>query len=171
MSHSPTPGCYVQKISTAVPQRFLTQKQTAQILAETCINQRSAKLLNRIVRLTGIRKRHLAALDFQSSLDDEQGIYRTSQRQPCGPGMGARTAMFDKACGPLIRNLLSPFSPRSLADVDVLVTVSCTHASSPGLERPIFAHSNVPRWVDRWNLGFMGCSAALAATRLVHQAA
>ena len=170
MSHNSAPGCYIQRIHTAVPQRFLTQEQTEQLLAETCINQRSVKLLNRIVRLTGIRKRHLAALDFQSSLDDEHGIYRASQRQPCGPGMGARTAMFDEACGPLIRNLLSPFSPRSLADVDMLVTVSCTHASSPGLEQPVFAHSSVPHCVDRWNLGFMGCSAALAAIRLVHRA-
>ncbi len=169
MSRTPKAACYVQKISTAVPQHFFTREQTERMLAETCINQRSAKLLKRIVRLTAIEKRHLAVLDFQSSLDDEQGIYRTCREQPSGPGMGARTAMFDKACGPLIRKVLSPFPSERLGNIDILITVSCTHASSPGLERPVFAQSNVPHCVDRWNLGFMGCSAALAAIRLVHQ--
>jgi predicted naringenin-chalcone synthase len=55
--------------------------------------------------------------------------------------------------------------------VDTLVTVSCTHASSPGLEQPILRHTPVPPTVDRWTLGFMGCSAGLAAVRLVHQRA
>jgi len=85
--------------------------------------------------------------------------------------MGARTATFDKAAGPLVLRALGGFSHEQLKGVDTLVTVSCTHASSPGLERPIFGRTPVPPSVDRWNLGFMGCSAALAGLRLAQQRA
>jgi len=36
------------------------------------------------------------------------------------------------------------------------------------LERPILTHTPVPASAQRWNLGFMGCSAGLAGIRLVH---
>lgn len=163
-------GCYVQQIVTAVPPRCLQQHETAALLQGANINARSTRLVQRLTRLTGIDKRHLAALDFQSALDDEVGIYRPSCRQPAGPGMGARSALFDAAAEPLVRDVVRGFRPQSLlTNVEALVTVSCTHASSPGLERAVFAHSAVPRCVQRWNLGFMGCSAALAAMRLAFQ--
>lgn len=162
--------CYVHRITTALPRQALEQAQAEERLPGTCRNRRSEKLLQRINRLTGIKKRHLAILDFQSTLHDQKGIYRPSIEQPEGPGMAARTAMFDQAAGPLVQRLLKDFPPESLTNIDTLVTVSCTHASSPGLEQPVFAHSTVPVGVQRWNLGFMGCSAALAAIRLIHRA-
>lgn len=164
------PGCYVHQIATAVPARTLEQHEAEALLQGANINSRSARLLKRLTRLTGIRKRHLAALDFQAALDDGVGIYRPSSRQPGGPGMAARTALFDTAARPLVRDLLSQLSGQRLARADLLVTASCTHASSPGLERAVFADCAIPRSVQRWNLGFMGCSAALAAMRLVFQA-
>ena len=88
MNRGPQTPCYVQKITTAVPPLFIRREQTEQILSETCVNARSARLLKRIVRLTGIEKRHLAILDFQTSLEDAGGIYRATPSQPLGPGMG-----------------------------------------------------------------------------------
>jgi prepilin-type processing-associated H-X9-DG protein len=82
--------------------------------------------------------------------------------------MGARMALFDRVSGPLVTRALADFAPAGLADVDTLVTVSCTHATAPGLERPILTQTPVRSSVHRWNLGFMGCSAGLAAMRLVH---
>jgi len=162
--------CFVHQIGTAVPEIALNVEQSAQLLADSCINPRSAKLLQRIVRLTGIEKRHLAALDFQGDRGTDV-LYRLPSEQPGGPGMGARTAAFEQAAGPLVLRALGSFSPERLAEVDTLVTASCTHASSPGLERPILTRTPVPSSVDRWNLGFMGCSAGLAGVRLVHRRA
>jgi predicted naringenin-chalcone synthase len=81
--------------------------------------------------------------------------------------MGARNALFDDAARDLVCRAANAV-PRELFDeVQTLVTVSCTHASSPGLERPLFEHAGLSPGVHRWNLGFMGCSAGLAALRLV----
>lgn len=159
-------ACYVQGIGTAVPEHAIEAPEAVKLFRQACINRRSEKLLERIIRLAGIERRFLAALAWQGEPDS---LYQPTQRQPQGPGMRARTAMFDQAAGPLVLRALGAFSPQELAAVKSLVTVSCTHASSPGLERPIFERTPVPASVDRWNLGFMGCSAALAAVRLIYR--
>ena len=163
--------CYVHRITTAVPQRSLDREQSAELLLQTCPDARSARLFRRILRLSGIEKRYLAALDFQSDLGEDEAFYRSATEHLHGPGMAARTAMFDKASRPLVRRVLADFRAEALAQINTLITVSCTHASAPGLEHPIFEASAVPASVDRWNLGFMGCSAGLAAMRLRHRMA
>jgi len=164
-------ACYVQGIGTAVPAQSVDARQSVELFRQTCRDPRIARMLPRIVRLTGIERRHVAVLDPQFAPGGAEALYRSLSEQPEGPGMGARTAVFEKVSGPLVRRALDEFSPAQLGRVDTLITVSCTHASAPGLERPIFNQTAVRPTVDRWNLGFMGCSAALAAMRLVHQTA
>lgn len=171
MNAPPTSACYVQQIATAVPEKWLDKEHGADLLVQSCADPRNAKLLQRVARLTGIERRHLAALDYQFDGGEGNSLYRRPDRQPRGPGMTARTEAFHKASGPLVQRALAALPPDALARIESLVTVSCTHASAPGLELPILTHSPVPPTVDRWNLGFMGCSAALAAMRLIHQTA
>lgn len=166
MSLDPQGDCYVHAIGTAVPERCLEPDEAVRVLSEGCPSRRSLKLLERIIRLTGVQRRYLAALDFQDL--GAESLYRPSADQPLGPGMAARTEMFQQAAGPLVGRALEVFAPEELAQVEALITVSCTHASSPGLEKPVFDRTSVPASVGRWNLGFMGCSAALAGIRLVH---
>ena len=171
MSESHPPECYVHGIATAVPQRWLDCEQSAELLKQGCVSPRSAKLFQRIARLTGIEKRHLAVLDYLDDKDGRSPFNRPTNGHPGGPGMAARTALFDLAAAPLIKRVLSGFAPDTLARVSTLATATCTQAASPGLEQPIFKHSAVPSSAQRWNLGFMGCSAGLAAMRLFHRAA
>lgn len=163
--------CYIQGLGTAVPERWLTAEQSGQLLSRTCPSPRGARLLRRIAPLTGIERRHLAALDYTDQGQGDSRLYRPAREQPLGPGMEARNALFDAAAEALVCRALSKFSHERLARVGTLVTASCTHASAPGLERPILTHTPVPASVQRWNLGFMGCSAGLAAIRLVLQTA
>ena len=163
-------SCYVHDIRIAVPESSLRTSDAPRALAGTCISRKGARLLERLAPLTGIERRHLAILDFQMSLDQPDGLYGPASEQPHGPGMTARSAAFDSASDRLLRQLLARFPSSTLADVKALITVSCTHASSPGLERAVFEHARLSTQVHRWNLGFMGCSAALAAMRLVASA-
>ena len=163
--------CYVQYIGTAVPEKWLDKEHGADLLKQSCADPRNAKLLQRIARLTGIEKRYLAALEYQFDGPDGKSLYRLPSHQPQGPGMGARTAAFQKSSGPIVQRALSELLAESLAGIDTLVTVSCTHASAPGLEMPVLTGTPVRPSVDRWNLGFMGCSGALAAMRLIHKTA
>lgn len=169
MSEMAKSAWFVRGIGTAVPEQSVNAAQSAQLLEPTCKNQRSARLLHRIAPLTGIEKRHVVALDYQYSDDSNSPLYRPAAEQPQGPGMSERNSLFQKASVPLITNALSAFSPHDLARVGSLITATCTHASAPGLEQPILAHTPVPASAHRWNLGFMGCSAGLAAMRLVQR--
>lgn len=126
-------------------------------------------MLSRITRLTGIEARHLIALNHHAYSAGDKALYHPAERQPHGPGMGARTRVFDQEAGPLILQSLNDFSRESLARVAALITVTCTQAASPGLDLPILTHTAVPSIVHRWNLGFMGCSAGLAGVRLAHR--
>ena len=157
--------CYLHGIGTALPAKSLSAEQSAELLKQGCLTPRSAKLFQRIARLTGIEKRHLAVLDHLE--DESEGLYQPASKQPDGPGMSARTALFDRAAGPLITQALTSFFADRLAHVQTLVTVTCTHAASPGLEQHVLA-AGVPTTAQRWNLGFMGCSGSLAAIRLIH---
>lgn len=169
MDHSAC--CYLHGVGTAVPARWLDAQSSYELFRQACHSERTARLLRRVVRLTGIDRRHLAVLDYQFDAQGRDAIYRPVAEQPHGPGMGVRNALFERAAAPLVREALSAFPAPLLAGVGTLITASCTHASSPGLERPVFRHSAVPHTADRWNLGFMGCSAALAALRLVRRLA
>lgn len=163
------PSCYIHNIGTAVPESSISSDESAQLLRITCPSPRSAKLLTRIAPLTGIEKRHLIALNHHPYSAGERALYHPVDRQPNGPGMGARTKVFEQEAGPLMLQALSGLSRESLNRVATLITVTCTQAASPGLDLPILTHTLIPQSVHRWNLGFMGCSAGLAGVRLVHQ--
>jgi prepilin-type processing-associated H-X9-DG protein len=164
-------ACYVQQIGTAVPEYTLGPQESVELFRHTCRDTRTARLLPRVVRLTGIQRRHLCVLDPQIAPFTPNALFRPLDEQPHGPGMGARMAQFERLAGPLVLQTLHHFDAADLADVDTLITVSCTHALAPALERPLLTRTPLRPGIDRWNLGFMGCSAGLAAMRLVHQMA
>jgi prepilin-type processing-associated H-X9-DG protein len=162
------PKCYVQEIATAVPEQCLDQAANIGLLKQGCADARSARMLERLARLTGIERRHLAVLKYQPPGREDEWLYRRAAVQPRGPGMESRTAAFRGLADPLVLRAVGQLSPEALRQTDTLVTVTCTHAGSPGLEQPILTGTPVPSTVDWWNLAFMGCSAALAGVRLVH---
>lgn len=169
MSISTEKGCFIHGIGVAVPDRSLSCHESADLFQQATPNSRSARLLARVARLTGIEKRHLAALNQQGENLGAEKLYLPVSEQPHGPGMSARTRAFEREAAPLVLRAISELPVEALSAVQTLVTVSCTHASSPGLELPILTCTPIPGTVHRWNLGFMGCSAGLAAIRLVHQ--
>ncbi|HKQ47908.1 MAG TPA: 3-oxoacyl-[acyl-carrier-protein] synthase III C-terminal domain-containing protein [Phycisphaerae bacterium] len=160
---------YIHALATAVPEAALTTQNAAKLLADICPDARTARLMAKLLPHTGIERRHLAALETQASLDEPDGLYRRAVDQLRGPGMHARSQAFDEASNRLVARLLRPMASEELSAVASLITVCCTHASSPGLEQAVFKGTTVPHGVERWNLGFMGCSAALAAMRLAHR--
>jgi predicted naringenin-chalcone synthase len=163
--------CFIESVVTAVPDQFMDQGTGCSVLAPACTDPRTVRLMQRVIRLTGVERRYLAALDHQPPDREAERLYRPASVQPAGPGMGARTAAFRTSAGPLVLKAISQLPAGLLESVQTLVTVTCTHASSPGLEEVVLAQTPVPATVDRWNLGFMGCSGGLAGLRLVHQTA
>lgn len=149
----------------ATPHATLASADAADAYRRAFPDEAMARRVRRLARLTGIAQRPLVVLEEQ---DPERFLYQPADAQPGGPGMGARNALFLPAANRLIDALVEQLPAESLADVGHLVTVTCTHAGSPGLEQAWVQPGRVRRDVQRWNLGFMGCSAGLAGLRLVH---
>ncbi|RMF85500.1 MAG: type III polyketide synthase [Planctomycetota bacterium] len=161
-------ACYIHDITTATPGLALHRDDALTLLGPAFQNARTARLARRLIRLTEIEKRYLAVLEHQVGTVGRSPLYLPAEEQPNGPTMGARNRLFAEESAKLVRQVLDGLSHASLKKIDVLVTCSCTHASSPGLEHTILTGSPVPATCSRWNLGFMGCSAALAGLRLAH---
>lgn len=158
---------YIHGIATAVPRHALTQDQALARMQIACRDSRTHRVIRRIARQSTILKRHCAVLEWQD-VTDGAPLYGPASEQPLGPGMGVRNALFEPAARDLVRRAFDSLPVESIEDIGTLVTASCTHASSPGLERPLFEQTGLSPAIQRWNLGFMGCSAGLAALRLVH---
>lgn len=157
---------YIRKIETAVPPHGLSQAEIAQRMEIAYDDRRALRFLQKLARRTEIEQRHLSALAFQDDTAENSPLYRAVEEQPAGPGMGARGQAFDIAAPALMRDLLAESAKSQAASLRNLITVSCTHASSPGIEAPIAEQLALSPEVNHWHLGFMGCSAGLAALRL-----
>lgn len=158
---------FIHDIATAVPDTAIGSAESAALFQQACRDKRTQRLLPRLARLTGIERRYLAALTPEFAPYSPNALYRTIAEQPNGPGMGARMRAFDIAVDPLVARLVAGLPRERLAEVELLITASCTHATAPGLEKPLLAHAPIRHSVSRWNLGFMGCSAGLAGLRML----
>ncbi|MHC5109427.1 MAG: beta-ketoacyl-[acyl-carrier-protein] synthase family protein [Planctomycetota bacterium] len=156
---------FIQAIGTAVPGTFVTQDEAVAQMQTILDDPRTHRVIQRAARQSTIEKRHLAILEH---LANGERFYRPASEQPGGPRMGIRNAFFDSATETLLQEAWHSLSFESQPPFHTLVTASCTHASSPGLERPLFDDIGLSPDIQRWNLGFMGCSAGLAALRLAH---
>jgi predicted naringenin-chalcone synthase len=157
---------FIHGIGTAVPDRAMTQGEAVSFMESVFEDPRLRRLIRRVSRQSDIAERHLAALAWQDTAD-RLPFYPSARVQPFGPGMGVRSALFDVAANDLVRRSIDDIPTAPFDAIQTLVTVSCTHASSPGLEQPVFECTSLPHDIQRWNLGFMGCSAGLAAVRLI----
>ncbi len=157
---------YIHAIGVAAPENIVTQDEVVAALSQVYSSERTMKLLRRLAKVSCVNTRCLAGFASRPGAE-EAPLYRPASEQPHGPTMGARNMRFEATAAPLVKSVLEQLPQNALPQVEALVTVSCTHASSPGLERPIFDHAPLPLTVDRWNLGFMGCSAALSGLRLI----
>lgn len=158
---------YIQEIAIATPEIGIGPSESVDLFKQACRDKRTVRLLPRLAKLTGIERRYLAALTPEFAPYTPKALYRPIAEQPNGPGMGERMRVFEAVTGPLMERMVSGLTRERLAEIDLLITASCTHATAPGIEKPLFAHAPLRTGVSRWNLGFMGCSAGLAGLRML----
>ncbi len=162
-------ACYLHDIATAVPPEFAELPQTLAYLRQFIPGERALPRVRRILEAAGVRKRHFAALRLQADRPEAERLYPPFSTAPDGPTTEQRLAHFDDLAVPLIDDLLAQLPRDIWSDIRRLITVNCTSAASPGLERLILRGRPIHRRADRWNIGFMGCSAGLAGLRLTRQ--
>jgi predicted naringenin-chalcone synthase len=157
-------GLTILGIGTAVPKHGLTQARAAELASFVAGSTgRDAERLEQLYGLTGIRRRHIAALD------EDGGVPEPFLVPGEGPTTAWRMARYEEAALPLGRDAcIAALSEARLESraVTHLVTVSCTGFSAPGLDLGLIRELRLDPTVERTNVGFMGCHGALNGLRV-----
>lgn len=155
-------------IATRVPGLPVPQAKIAErMIACLAPGDRDTRRIRELYRRSGIDTRHTVLPDFITS---EAFLFGAAGSGPPPPLTGDRNALYVDAA----MKLAVDAAHEALAIVDGpaavthVVTASCTgfHAPEPATE--LVRCCRLAADVERYHLGFMGCSAAFPALRLAH---
>jgi alpha-pyrone synthase len=158
---------YINRIACAVPDHDI-HEAFKRFAATVLANNHDRTLFERMAARAQIDKRWscLTAAPLGSNdCIDAEGFYRIDQF----PTTAVRMRRYELEAPDLAERavLRLNLGPRSHAITHLLVT-SCTGFYAPGLDLDIIQRCGLNTSVERTNVGFMGCNAAMNALKLAH---
>ena len=163
---------FIHHIETLVPENTSTQDVLARQFGTWARDPAMARIIQHMFRRSGIGRRYSVVPDFVET--ERAELFReNADGQLIEPSTQARNRVFRKSAGPMVVELAqrlvdgaAGFGPE---DVTHVITVSCTGFMNPGPDFSIVTELGLSPTVERYNLGFMGCYAALPALRMARQ--
>lgn len=160
---------FIQKIATSVPDYSYLQddlrERMKSLIASTDLQRR---VIHQIYSNSGIKTRHSILDDFRNEGVPE--LYFNGHGTL--PGTGMRNKLYEKRGRELYietaRKLLQGTDAPS-GEITHLITISCTGFYSPGPDYDIIKNLNLNPNIERYNLGFMGCYAAIPGLKMAYQ--
>lgn len=163
-------------LAAAVPQAATTQEESlkcAQLLHHRTPDQK--KWLSSVYAGSGIRTRHMtvprtAMEDVLRGTRESESIWLPDgHNDDAGPTTAERMEAFREAAGPLAleasRRAIHE-SGLNAAEITHLVVVTCTGFAAPGIDLALTTGLQLMPTVQRTQVGFMGCHAALNGLRV-----
>jgi predicted naringenin-chalcone synthase len=150
---------HIDGMGTALPLHGISQ-QKACAIAQQGLTDRQSRLLATIYRKSAITRRHTVLLDQEDGTTPFYDLAGTNE----GPGTQQRMDRFAREAIPLAVQAAGKALANANCPADAVthvITVSCTGFFSPGIDREMIEALQLPRSVNRTNIGFMGCHAAL----------
>lgn len=159
---------YLHHVATAVPGVAYRQDAIEALMREWIGgDRRTERLLARIYRHSGIRKRHSVISDF---LPDADGPFLGAARGEDPPGTGLRNDLYraeaTRLYADLARQAVASAPGIETGDISHVITVSCTGFFAPGPDYVVVRALGLPGSTERYHVGFMGCFAAFPALRM-----
>ncbi len=159
---------HINRIGTAVPENDIHLAFTA--FARTLLpDNKTQKIFDRMAERTAIEHRYSILAPGNPALGqiDSAGLYRRGRF----PGTAARMAMYETHALALALEAIDALGlPSDRQVITHLIVASCTGFTAPGLDLQLSEKLGLRSDVQRTIVGFMGCSAAVPALRLAHQA-
>ncbi len=163
---------FIHQIATHVPSNTATQEDLAVKFGAWARDAGTARVIGHVFRRTGIHRRYSVLPDFtepdRAELFREESDGRLSEATTQD-----RNRVYGRFAAPicvqLARELLGEDSSFRPNDVTHVITVSCTGFVNPGPDWAVVTELGMAPTVERYNLGFMGCYAALPALRMARQ--
>jgi predicted naringenin-chalcone synthase len=163
---------FIHRLETFVPQHSSTQDALALRMGAWAGDVATARIIRHVFQRSGIERRYSVLADFTEP--DRAQLFRTdTEGRFIEPSTQERNQIFSKRAGPmavnLARRLMDDESGFRLEEVTHVITVSCTGFVNPGPDWHLVTELGLSPTVERYNLGFMGCYAALPALRMARQ--
>jgi predicted naringenin-chalcone synthase len=163
---------FIHQLATHVPENTATQDELALKFGAWARNAATARVISHIFRKTGIQRRYSVVPDFtepeHAELFREDGEGRLNEA-----GTHERNRVYRRFAAPISvqlgRELLESSSGFERKDITHVITVSCTGFVNPGPDWALVSELGLAPTVERYNIGFMGCYAALPALRMARQ--
>jgi prepilin-type processing-associated H-X9-DG protein len=158
---------WLHGITTAVPENTYAQKESASSIADWTTSAHDRRLGTIAHRVSGIERRHsvLASLD--------EGFFRRdASGNMVEPTTRERNAIFRNTSVPLACELVDRlFNERAInrSSITHVITVTCTGFFNPGLDYHMVENCGLSKSVQRYQLGFMGCYAAISGLDMARQ--
>ena len=152
---------------TELPVNRMSQDEAAAMSADLlCGDERQKRLLTAMLRRSQVSNRH-TCIPHQAAYD-----WVETGAEP-GTSMGLSTQqrmkLYAEHVGPLSIGAASKALDNagvSAAEITHLITVSCTGFDAPGFDVQLIEKLHLPRDVQRMQIGFMGCHAAINGMRV-----
>lgn len=167
-------------LGTALPTESVKQAEAVRMAAlRCCETPAQERLLKALYRLTRVHERGSVVLQGQASEGGGTAVEADAMRffpppvastngdsngTARGPGTAERMEAYARLAPPLAERA----SRAAMRDAGIdgegvthLVTVSCTGFRAPGVDLALVNRLNLPRSVQRVNVGFMGCHGAM----------
>jgi predicted naringenin-chalcone synthase len=163
-------SAFISGIGTATPPFSIQQEKAAELSQAFCNGDSVGKRrLRTIFARSGVERRGCVVLDGPEQ-ETPPAFYPAAHRpDEHGPQTGERMAMYARWAP----RLAGAAAERAMADgrcapgeVTHLVTVSCTGFASPGVDFALIEELGLGKTVQRVQVGFMGCHAAINALRV-----
>ncbi|GLR19984.1 type III polyketide synthase [Portibacter lacus] len=158
---------YINTIGIANPLYKSDQMDIYDYMVDTIpYPDKEKKVLRYLYKKSGIETRYSVLPDF-SATNGEERFYNTNNQY--NPNVENRLSVYDKSALPLaleaIQNCLEDSTiPNS--EITHLITISCTGMSAPGMDAEIIKTLNLSKSIQRFNINFMGCFAAINGLKL-----
>jgi predicted naringenin-chalcone synthase len=135
--------------------------------AESLADPRERALFRRMAARSGIaHRRSVFAPDVHPDRLETTGFYRRDKF----PSTAARMERFAAEAPALaiaaVEDLLQRLGPSSLSGLTHLIAVTCTGFTAPGIDVALMRRFGLAADIERTQVGFMGCNAALNGLKL-----
>jgi predicted naringenin-chalcone synthase len=162
----------IASIGAAVPKHSMAQTDAAEMAVSLTTSQRRRQqAVGTLYRRAGVGRRHCVVLNASTNgVPAEQDFFRPAMDDDGrGPTTARRMRRYARNVAPLaLEAARNAFDRAEIAPQEIthLVTATCTGFSSPGFDISLLDNLPLPRTVERVQVGYMGCHAALNALRV-----
>ena len=162
----------LQGCGTALPECGVAQAEAARLAVQLWgAGMSRAAAIPALYRQTGVQTRYSVVLEPSPPGEPvQQSFYQpASDASDRGPSTAERLAWYEREVNRLAhRACLSALEDAGIepAEIDQLITVSCSGFSAPGVDVSLIESLCLRRDVTRTHIGFMGCHGALNGLRM-----